>query len=873
MLYIKQKEYVCNQSGSHGKVQDVIFALLQGIALYLIIVGFWGGLWSEFGLKMPKSIVITGESVRYIGKQLSETVSSGCSVALEWENLLKSIAICCIITTVGFSVVSKRKWQSVVAVLDSIAILFLASLHRDEIFRGARYIVESFLKLYNIYFGTNLTCMNVSDIDIIWAGEATIFMAAVLILLCGIDIFVFQSIKISIGLAAIQCAIVFIIGQVPDTLYIGEMALGIVIVCFLGKTKEPLSMCNKKGHVVLERSYGKKVGIQNVCYVVILAFCIFFAITKTVLTPCFIWFENHRDLSTIISDIGKLEPENLMSKVEDVMDSIKKEKPGEAGMGMSGGQLGQSESVKGNGETDLIVTVQSPYYGYVYLKGYVASVYEGDCWTQLSSFTSVDYDKLSSTKQLRNILKNVLGKEYSEVQVTVERVNADAKYTYIPYASIIDESKKQYYLNGWIKGDGEHIKEYTVFPLYSPSEILSAMKMMASDFRVGSLEGCSLEEMLSECLKYPKELEAVKEDFMSFIDASDQENFAVLTQRITEYLHTKATYSLSPGVTPEGRDFVEYFLTEQKKGYCVHFATSAAMLYRMCGYPTRYVEGYLAKVNSQEPTEVKNNTAHAWVEVYLEGIGWIPVDTTPGYSSENIPNNDRNESEEENTTVTEENNESISQGNTSNENSSDIHNTDKPDDSENLGNSGLIDNIGNQSGEDPSVKNTVDWEAIIQNKLLPILRKIVMGILIILSIWLIILIRSYILLNERRRRICNGSNRQIILSLYEFTCRLASKKKIFLDAEGDTEEMQKKLISYEVETLEKWKQIIQKAYFYPSPMTSKERELVMDVYQSIYEIVKSEKLGDLLLRFIYCYPKPQKKKKRRNDIRKRKEYE
>ena len=90
-------------------------------------------------------------------------------------------------------------------------------------------------------------------------------------------------------------------------------------------------------------------------------------------------------------------------------------------------------------------------------------------------------------------------------------------------------------------------------------------------------------------------------------------------------------YSYSPGKVPEGSDFVDYFLFENKKGYCTSFATSMAVLARCIGIPTRYVEGFLVDYadRSNEGFYVRNSNAHAWVEAYFEGVGWIPFEPTP----------------------------------------------------------------------------------------------------------------------------------------------------------------------------------------------------------------------------------------------------
>lgn len=61
---------------------------------------------------------------------------------------------------------------------------------------------------------------------------------------------------------------------------------------------------------------------------------------------------------------------------------------------------------------------------------------------------------------------------------------------------------------------------------------------------------------------------------------------------VITYLHDNYTYSYRPGKVPEGEDFVNYFLEDNKKGVCMHFATAAALLLRRLGIATRYVEGY-----------------------------------------------------------------------------------------------------------------------------------------------------------------------------------------------------------------------------------------------------------------------------------------
>lgn len=96
------------------------------------------------------------------------------------------------------------------------------------------------------------------------------------------------------------------------------------------------------------------------------------------------------------------------------------------------------------------------------------------------------------------------------------------------------------------------------------------------------------------------------------------------------------SYTLSPGQLPggikDGGDFLDYFLLESRKGYCSHFATAFTLLARKEGFPARYVQGFCVPVSGEGETMVYSHMAHAWPEVYLDGIGWIPFEPTPGYS-------------------------------------------------------------------------------------------------------------------------------------------------------------------------------------------------------------------------------------------------
>ena len=96
---------------------------------------------------------------------------------------------------------------------------------------------------------------------------------------------------------------------------------------------------------------------------------------------------------------------------------------------------------------------------------------------------------------------------------------------------------------------------------------------------------------------------------------------------ISNYLTRSQTYTTMPGDLPQGVDFVDHFLFEDQRGYCVYYATAMVVLARASGYPARYVEGYrVDNCDAGRGVVVTGQNAHAWAEVYLDGVGWMTFD-------------------------------------------------------------------------------------------------------------------------------------------------------------------------------------------------------------------------------------------------------
>jgi protein-glutamine gamma-glutamyltransferase len=104
---------------------------------------------------------------------------------------------------------------------------------------------------------------------------------------------------------------------------------------------------------------------------------------------------------------------------------------------------------------------------------------------------------------------------------------------------------------------------------------------------------------------------------------------------MNEHLKEAYPYDLSIPPQREEMDAVEYFLFEQRRGYCEQFSSSLAVMARSLGIPARVATGYVP--GEYNPFtglyEVRASDAHAWVEVYFPGYGWSTFDPTPSFDS------------------------------------------------------------------------------------------------------------------------------------------------------------------------------------------------------------------------------------------------
>ncbi|MBS1892156.1 MAG: transglutaminase domain-containing protein, partial [Actinobacteria bacterium] len=111
-----------------------------------------------------------------------------------------------------------------------------------------------------------------------------------------------------------------------------------------------------------------------------------------------------------------------------------------------------------------------------------------------------------------------------------------------------------------------------------------------------------------------------------------------VVRRVEDFLLAEGRYHYTTDVGTPGIEPLMEFLFHTHKGYCQHFAGAAALLLRVSGVPTRVVVGFATgEPIGHDTYAVRDEDAHAWIEVYFPTIGWVPFNPTPHAAAADVP--------------------------------------------------------------------------------------------------------------------------------------------------------------------------------------------------------------------------------------------
>lgn len=348
------------------------------------------------------------------------------------------------------------------------------------------------------------------------------------------------------------------------------------------------------------------------------------------------------DAYTRLTDLGARMADRLFTGGDVVLGT----EPGTSMATSASVDLGDAGPLQYTGKTVLRISVEVP--GRVYLKGFSTAVYSENRWQQLapgiyrefSEISDFDWERTSQPVYFPFFTNALSTAPY---RVTVENVAAPHGNIYFP-SQLVPNSQDASVANASFAQDICLVPENDVrthtFYYYQPDVLLRGdearvpeaqqTESLYRDFvtrqYLGVPEG--FEQSIASwwkdaqplCEAYSPSVDAIPEPYRQRIAAA---------WTIAYLLDQTAQYDAETPAVPAGEDFVSYFLNQSRRGYCMHFASAATLLLRSIGIPARYVSGYAVTVAEAGTVEVPDSAAHAWVEIYLDGYGWHPVEVTP----------------------------------------------------------------------------------------------------------------------------------------------------------------------------------------------------------------------------------------------------
>ncbi len=286
----------------------------------------------------------------------------------------------------------------------------------------------------------------------------------------------------------------------------------------------------------------------------------------------------------------------------------------------------------------------------LYLKGFVGEVYNGCGWEEIENKDLAEYAEdfyilhqngFFGQSAVSSALEATGKQEYSAMSIT--NLSACSKRAYLPYAVA------NYGFGSLEIGDANTNSFGKSCEIsYIPGGLSEWYKAQVELSERQGADAMADEHLANEQL-YREFVKAnylgITEEAYAAIDRifadSEAETATEIISEILLYLEKGVTYD-EDFSSNGGTDFAAFFLEKSARGYSVHYATAATLMLRYFGIPARYAEGYFlpaeeaAEYESGESIILTENYAHAWAEYYLEGVGWIPFEVTPGYMDDEL---------------------------------------------------------------------------------------------------------------------------------------------------------------------------------------------------------------------------------------------
>ena len=286
--------------------------------------------------------------------------------------------------------------------------------------------------------------------------------------------------------------------------------------------------------------------------------------------------------------------------------------------------------------TEAILSVTSDKTDTLYLRGFVGDTYKNGTWSALDAENAANEKDLfywlhenGFYPQSQFTLSAIQTAEYETETIQISNLSACSLYRYEPF-SVLPTSAgtaknrlapSAVKTSGW---NGEREYSYTVIANSSAilPEILDELQQNEANDAYLQMESVYRDFVDSYALAVPQEF---VDEMGALLEETKQDlNFSgALTKEEAQLCALSFLETCFDGNTSLPLD-------STAKGTTYQYATVAALALRYYGIPARYVEGFTVRTTENETASVTAENAGAWVEVYQDGVGWLPLALTPG---------------------------------------------------------------------------------------------------------------------------------------------------------------------------------------------------------------------------------------------------
>lgn len=498
------------------------------------------------------------------------------------------------------------------------------------------------------------------------------------------------------------------------------------------------------------------------------------------------------------------------------------------------GVIKNAGGLHGDDELRLKVTMSSRTPK-LYLKGFVGSDLSGNVWqpTDRNVYVEqeyrglIDYLDEGGLPFMQYAKYSALCGNANKYSVSITNVEANGKYMYVPYGLSGYSSGSPYYdLNirngawasktyGYSVFTGDGSSEWTTQDkwLFDPSVRTVAMNnylALENEYRAFVYDNyCAIDDDTKNMIR--EQLYGIPTDSI---------NTAARLLRTYFEEH----YYLSDTPDKTGSNFIsDFFGGKIKHANSVYYATAATYAFRAFGFAARYVEGYLAEVDPEksgvQTIAVTSKNAHAWTEVYFDGIGWLPIEVTFEVQDPNVP---------------------VDPDDPGTENPPEIEDPDPPDDPTPV------------TPDDPDIKpgnkengglNRSEMRLVTALEvLLPILGIALGCVLVVLAV----VVRRNVIIGKKRKKleVKNSDFGRAAFGIVERDCRSIGGFDV------------KKLAEYGVDetSSKRFMQLIEKSVYGECELNANERKIVIRYIDSVAAAVSNSgnKTNKFLCKYIKC---------------------